>query len=50
MKVCAIAHKEQAKLLFCDDKAKVTFGNPGALLSTGVKVNKMTFILLNGTA
>ena len=37
MKECAIEHKEQAKLLFCDDKAKVPFGNPGALLSTGVR-------------
>ncbi|KAH3888313.1 hypothetical protein DPMN_012345 [Dreissena polymorpha] len=36
MKECANENKDHAKLLFCDDKAKVPFGNPGALMLTGV--------------
>ncbi|XP_052813249.1 uncharacterized protein LOC128240590 [Mya arenaria] len=48
MKECAIENKEKVKLLFCDDKAKVPFGNPGALLSTGVR-GKKTIVPVTST-
>ena len=45
----AIMYEGQCVLLSCDDKAKVDFGEPGAVLSTGVRGKKslvfMTSIL-----
>lgn len=37
LKEKAIEMKEDSCLLFCDDKAKVPFGEPGCALSTGVR-------------
>ena len=45
----AIMYRGECVLLSCDDKAKVDFGEPGAVLSTGVRGKKslvfMTSIL-----
>ena len=36
----AITYRGECVLLSCDDKAKVDFGEPGAVLSTGVRGKK----------
>ena len=36
----AIIYRGEYVLLSCDDKAKVDFGEPGAVLSTGVREKK----------
>ena len=40
LKELAIQLKEDALLMFCDDKAKVPFGDPGSAVSSGVRGKK----------
>jgi hypothetical protein len=37
LKELAVIHRESCVLFFCDDKAKIPYGEPGHVLSTGVR-------------